>query len=100
VLWLACGLLGHFPQTIPTLAWSSLLIFVPNFLPGIMAFTLPDKRFIPSYLWPPFILLLAVVFLWEPSRRIGAESCLLLGIAVPQFKEITFRPLKRISHRI
>ncbi|MGB8013848.1 MAG: acyltransferase [Terriglobales bacterium] len=99
-LWLLCGLLGHFPQTIPALAWFSLLIFVPNFLPGIMAFTLPEKRFIPSYLWPPFILLLAVAFLWMPSRRTGAVLCLLLGIALPHFKEIAFRPLKLISHRI
>ena len=99
-LWIASGLLGHFPQTIPALAWFSLLIFVPNFLPGIMAFTLPEKRSIPSYLWPPFILLLALVFLWIPSRRVGAELCLLLGIALPRFREITFRPLKLISHRI
>jgi peptidoglycan/LPS O-acetylase OafA/YrhL len=100
VLWLACGLLGHFPQTIPALAWFSLLIFVPNFLPGIMAFTLPEKRSIPSYLWPPFILLLAAVFLWMPSRRVGAEMCLLLGVALPRFREITFRPLKFVSRRI
>jgi peptidoglycan/LPS O-acetylase OafA/YrhL len=26
--------------------------------------------------------------------------CLLLGLAIPRFKEITFRPLKFISHRI
>ncbi len=32
VLWLACGILGHFPQTIPALGWFTLLIFVPNFL--------------------------------------------------------------------
>ena len=99
-LWLVCGLLGHFPQTIPALTWFSLLLFIPNFLPGIMAFTLPEKKTIPSYLWPVFIVLLAVVFLWSPSRRIGAELCLLLGLAIPRFKEITFRPVKLISHRI
>jgi peptidoglycan/LPS O-acetylase OafA/YrhL len=99
-LWLICGLLGHFPQTIPALAWFSLLLFIPNFLPGVMAFTLPEKRILPSYLWPAFIILLALVFLWIPSRRIGAELCLLLGIALPRFREITFRPLKLISSRI
>jgi peptidoglycan/LPS O-acetylase OafA/YrhL len=99
-LWLACGLLGHFPQTIPALSWFSVLIFVPNFLPGIMAFALPEKRSIPAYLWPPFILLLSLLFLWIPSRRMGGVLCLLLGIAVPLFKEITLRPVKLISHRI
>ena len=100
VLWAVCGVLGHFPQAIPSLAWLSLLIFVPNFLPGVMAFTRPQKRFIPSFVWPPFILLLAVVFVWEPSRQMGAELCLLLGIALPSFKEITFPPLKVVSHHL
>jgi peptidoglycan/LPS O-acetylase OafA/YrhL len=99
-LWLACGMLGHFPQAFPALNWLSVLIFVPNFLPGVMAYTLKRERFIPSYYWPPFVLLLGLVFLLEPTRRVGAELCLLLGIAIPQFKEITFRPLTLISHRI
>ncbi len=47
-LWAICEPLGHFPQTVPALAWFSLLIFVPNFLPGIMAFTLQEQKFIPS----------------------------------------------------
>ena len=99
-LWLICGLLGHFPQTIPALAWFSLLLFIPNFLPGVVAFTLPEKRIFPSYLWPVFIMVLAALFLWTPSRRMGAELCLLLGVALPKFREITFRPLKLISGRI
>jgi peptidoglycan/LPS O-acetylase OafA/YrhL len=99
-LWLCCGLLGHFPQTVPALGWFTLLIFVPNFLPGVMAFTLPEKRSIPSYIWPPFILLMGLLYLWMPSRRMGGGLCLLLGIALPRFKEITFRPLIWIGHRI
>ena len=99
-LWMICGLLGHFPQTIPGLAWFTLLLFIPNFLPGVMAFSLPPRRILPSFLWPIFILLLAAVFLWIPSRRMGAELCLLLGIALPRFQEITFRPLQLVSHRI
>jgi len=99
-LWLACALLGHFPQTVPALGWFTLLIFVPNFLPGVMAFTLPEKRIIPSYFWPFFILVLALLYLWIPSRRMGGGLCLLLGIALPRFKELTFRPLNWVSHRI
>jgi peptidoglycan/LPS O-acetylase OafA/YrhL len=99
-LWVACGLLGHFPQTVPALAWFTVLIYVPNFLPGVMAFTLPEERSIPSYLWPLFLLVLALLFLWIPSRRMGGGLCLLLGIALPRFKEITLRPLMWISHRV
>jgi peptidoglycan/LPS O-acetylase OafA/YrhL len=99
-LWLVCGALGHFPQTIPALSWFTLLLFIPNFLPGLIAFTLPERRTLPAWLWPVFITLLGVAFLWIPSRRMGAELCLLLGVAVPRFREITFRPFKIFSHRI
>jgi peptidoglycan/LPS O-acetylase OafA/YrhL len=100
VLWLVCGLLGHFAQTVPQLAWFSLLLYVPNFLPGIIAFKIPQKRTIPSYGWPLFIIGLAALFWWIPSRRVGAELCLLLGIMLPKFKEISFRPLVWVANRI
>jgi len=99
-LWLACAFLGHFPQTIPALAWFSVLLYVPNFLPGVIAFTLPEKRSLPAYLWPIFLFFLTAMFLWMPSRRMGALLCLLLGVALPRFKEITVLPLKFLSHRI
>ena len=99
-LWMMCGLLGHFPQTVPQLAWFSLLLYVPNFLPGIVAFKLPERRTVPSFLWPLFITGLAVFFTCLPSRRIGAELCLLLGLMLPRFKEITFRPLVLVANRV
>ena len=100
LLWVVCGVLGHFPQTVPSLAWFTLLLYVPNFLPGIIAFTLPERRFLPSYLWPVFILLLTYLFFAMPSRRVGGIACLLLGFGIPFFKEITFRPLKFVANRI
>jgi peptidoglycan/LPS O-acetylase OafA/YrhL len=99
-LWVVSALLGHFPLSIPALGWFSLLLYFPNFLPGVIAFTLPERKTVPAWLWPPFIGLLAAAFLWNPSRRMGAELCLLLGLAIPRFKEITFRPLRVISHHI
>ncbi len=98
--WLVCGALGHFQQTIPALAWFTLLLYVPNFLPGIIAFTLPEKRILPSYLWPVFILALTALFFFFPSRRLGGIACLLLGSGIPFFKEITFRPLKFVANRL
>jgi peptidoglycan/LPS O-acetylase OafA/YrhL len=99
-LWLACGLLGHFVQTIPALGWFTLMLYVPNFLPGVIAFALPEKRSLPSFCWPLFVLLLTGAYLWSPSRRMGATLCLLLGLALPRFREITFRPLTLIANRI
>jgi peptidoglycan/LPS O-acetylase OafA/YrhL len=97
VLWLACGLLGHFVQTIPALAWFTLLLFVPNFLPGVIAFTLPAKPRIPSYVWPPFVLLIGTAYALHPTRRAGGGLCLLLGLLIPFFSEIGFGPLKQAS---
>jgi peptidoglycan/LPS O-acetylase OafA/YrhL len=96
--WLVCGALGHFPQTVPALAWFTLLLYVPNFLPGIIAFTLPEKRILPSYLWPMFVLVLTALFFFFPSRRMGGITCLLLGFGIPLFKEITLRPLKFVAN--
>ena len=98
--WLVCGALGHFPQTVPALAWLTLLLYVPNFLPGIIAFTLPEKRILPSYLWPVFVLVLTALFFFFPSRRMGGIACLLLGFGIPLFKEITLRPLKFVANRL
>jgi len=100
VLWLICGLLGHFPQTIPALAWFTLLLYIPNFLPGVISFGLPLRRSLPSWLWPMFILTLSALYLWIPSRRVGGLLCLLLGLAIPWFKEITFAPLRFVTNRI
>jgi peptidoglycan/LPS O-acetylase OafA/YrhL len=100
LLWLASGLLGHFPETVPALGWFTLLLYIPNFLPGAMAFTLPRRQFVPSYCWPLFLVLLAAMFFAVPSRRMGASECLLLGFAIPLFKEITFRPLTWLANQI
>ena len=100
VVWAICGALGHFPQTVPTLGWFTLLLYAPNFLPGIIAFTLPEKRVLPSYLWPAFILILTGLFFLYPSRRLGGIACLSLGFGIPYFKEITFRPLNFVANRI
>jgi len=99
-LWLILGALAHFPEAYPGLGWLSLLIYVPNFLPGVLAATLPEKRTFPSYLWPPFILLLVAIFFWRPTRLVGGLLCLLLGSAIPRFRQLSFRPLTWISHRI
>jgi peptidoglycan/LPS O-acetylase OafA/YrhL len=100
LLWAVFGVLGHFPQTVPGLAWFTLLLYVPNFLPGIMAFTLPERRLVPSWLWPVFILLITALVFWMPTRRVCGVACLLLGLAIPFFKEIAFRPLKFVANRI
>lgn len=95
-LWILSGILGHL-LVFPALAWFTLLLYIPNFMPGVIAFALPENRTIPSYLWPPFILLLGVIYALDPSRRFGGELCLLLGLMIPRFREITFHPVQLVS---
>jgi len=94
MLWAIFGFLGHWPQVIPALGWFTLLLYVPNFLPGIMAFTLRRRPVFPSWLWGFFVLLLGVAYCLLPGRRMGGFLCLLLGLAIPLFREIQFSPLK------
>jgi peptidoglycan/LPS O-acetylase OafA/YrhL len=100
LLWVVCGLLGHYPQVIPSLAWFTLLLYIPNFLPGVMAFTLPHRPLIPAYWWPPLIVSFSTAFALFPGRRSGGVLCLLLGVAIPLFKQMTFRPLRFVSNKI
>lgn len=78
----------------------SLLQYVPNFLPGIVAFTLMHVPRIKSYLWPPFVLLLIGIYVLSPHTATGWALCLLLGFAVPFFGEIRTAWLRAISNRI
>src|SRR5450755_2566677 len=61
-IWLVCGLFRQVPAAIPGLAWFTLWLYIPNFLPGVIAFARPERRIFPSWLWPVFLLLLTAVF--------------------------------------
>jgi peptidoglycan/LPS O-acetylase OafA/YrhL len=78
----------------------SLLEYVPNFLPGLIAFTLVHVPRIKWYLWPPFVLLLVGVYAMSPHAATGWTLCLLLGFAIPFFGEIRTGWVRAISNRI
>jgi peptidoglycan/LPS O-acetylase OafA/YrhL len=78
----------------------SLVDYVPNFLPGIVAFTLTQVPQVKSYLWPPFVLLLIGAYAMSPRTATGWALCLLLGFAIPFFGEIRTAWLRAISNRI
>ena len=78
----------------------SLLEYVPNFLPGVIAFVVMHVPRIKSYLWPPFIFLLVGAYAAKPQRAMGWALCLLLGLAIPFFREIQTGWLRAVSNRI
>ena len=82
------------------LAVLSLLIFVPHFLPGVIAYSIPHVPRIKSSLWPVFILSLVLLFAVRPTLPVGWVLCLALGLAIPFFAEIRTGWLRTISNRI
>ena len=78
----------------------ALLQFVPNFLPGVIAFAIPHTPRIRSSLWPLFIFSLVAVYAIRPGAAMGWALCLILGFAIPFFGEITTVWLRAISNRI
>lgn len=78
----------------------SILAFIPNFLPGVIAYTLPHRARIASFFWPLFIISLVVAFARRPSFSTGWVLCLILGLMIPLFREIQVRWLRSISNRI
>jgi peptidoglycan/LPS O-acetylase OafA/YrhL len=77
-----------------------IIFFFPNFLGGVIAFTSPGLRRIKSYLWPPFILLLVLLFTISPTTITGYALCLMLGMLIPSFAEISTSWLRVASNKI
>ena len=78
----------------------SIFAFIPNFLPGVIAYTLPHRPRFAGFLWPLFILSLVAAFAARPNFSTGWVLCLLLGLMIPFFSEIQFHWLRWISNRI
>ena len=99
-LWLL-SLAGAWTQThVRILDRAPLLLFVPCFLPGIIAYALPHRPRFRSFLWPIFIVALVFAYTVQPGLALGRWLCLALGLAIPFFHEIQTPWLTLISHRI
>ncbi len=83
-------------------AMFSLLRFAPHFFPGVIAYYLGKRTTarLPGFLWPPAVFLLAALFLLRPSWKMGWVACLILGCAIPQFRELSNRWVRGITHLI
>ena len=99
-LWVASVAMAMAQPHVPHLGRLSILLFLPNFLPGVLAYVLPHRPRIASALWPVFILLLVVAYAIRPILSTGWFLCLILGSMIPSFHEIQLPWLRWISNRI
>jgi len=99
-LWIASMVAGAVQPHVPSLGRLSILLFLPCFLPGVLAYALPHRPRIPSIVWPLFILLLVAIFAAQPLGFTGPILSLLLGWMIPQFREIPWPWLRWTSNRI
>jgi len=90
------------PGPIPPNAGTALLVCVPYFVPGVMAYHLSKKAqpWIPSWLFLPFLGVLITIAFWYGSIRGSWAVCLVVGLAVPYFRQIEWKPLVRCCHLI
>jgi peptidoglycan/LPS O-acetylase OafA/YrhL len=79
----------------------SILIYVPCFLSGVIAFTLlPRRPVLKSWMWPAFILSLLFIYSARPGLPVAWLLCLVLGLMIPMFEEIKSNWLRIASHEI
>jgi peptidoglycan/LPS O-acetylase OafA/YrhL len=111
VLWSASILAALVLLSYPGYARHNIFLqFIPCFLPGVIAYQLQrvKRPQLPAFLWPGIVMLSILVFLstYNPvslSMRWWIKSwsvCLVLGIAVPFFSQISAWWLVVPSHLI
>jgi peptidoglycan/LPS O-acetylase OafA/YrhL len=76
--------------------------YLPHFLPGVIAYALSGKatRRLPAALWPVFLAGLIAMFCIAPGDKWGAVVCLALGLGIPFFREMSFRPLTVAAYHV
>jgi peptidoglycan/LPS O-acetylase OafA/YrhL len=99
-LWTVSAIAGTVQPHIHQLQSLSILRFVPNFLPGVIAYVLPQVPRIKSFLWPVFMVGLVGAYTLHPTERMGWILCLILGLLIPSFVEIASAWVRWISNRI
>lgn len=81
---------------------ASLAICIPYFLPGVMAYTLSKKvrPTLPPWSFIVFLLGMAAVHNRYGNLFRSSFFCLAIGLGLPFFQQITWRPMVRSAHLI
>jgi peptidoglycan/LPS O-acetylase OafA/YrhL len=80
----------------------NFFLCIPYFLPGIMAYVGFGryKAKLPAWSLPICLVVLWSLFMIHPSWRIASWLCLVVGLGLPMFHQITARWLIQVSHQV
>lgn len=100
--WVGAALVGMHRPGLLRHGVPEVVIYIPCFVAGVFAYALSKKKNmkLTAWLWPPAVAILTFVFLRNPGYRNAWYCCLALGIAIPQFQEMTSQVSHRIFHTI
>jgi peptidoglycan/LPS O-acetylase OafA/YrhL len=86
---------------------SNFLLYVPCFLPGVIAYQLQrtPRRQLPAIVWPGVVIGVVLLYLWKQnlvsdSSIKGWIACLVLGASSPFFAQLSWRWLTEPSRLI
>jgi peptidoglycan/LPS O-acetylase OafA/YrhL len=81
---------------------ATLALCIPYFLPGVMAYALYQKvkPRIPAWIFPIYLLLMALLDSRYGTHFTSALWCLAIGCSLPFFRQLSWRPLTHTAHLI
>jgi peptidoglycan/LPS O-acetylase OafA/YrhL len=102
LVWVSAACLALLGARLRGFGFPNPLVYAPCFLAGIVAykFTKFPRLELPATLWPIAVGVLTRIYLSNPGQKTGWGCCLLLGIAVPQFREMTSPTFRKLFHII
>jgi peptidoglycan/LPS O-acetylase OafA/YrhL len=109
ILWVLAFVAAIPAEQLDRLGSPNLVEFTPVFLSGVVAYRLTRARRLelPAWMWPVTAAVITALYLRRPTAMRAWECSLLMGIAIPQFKEISgavtrkvFKIIARYSYGI
>jgi peptidoglycan/LPS O-acetylase OafA/YrhL len=100
--WGVAVILGMHSVRLGTYGVPDFIKYVPYFLAGVIAYQLSKSWSfrLPALLWPAVVALLTAAFVARPLGVNPWLCSMLLGVMIPQFRELTNTVVCRMSHVI
>lgn len=100
LLWIVASIAAIPAERLDQMGMPNLPEFAPFFLSGIVAYVLTriPRRQLPAWIWPFAIAAITALYLYHPNAHRGWVCALLLAVALPHFREISWPAAKKASH--